>query len=146
MTDTELRDYAIAAHIKSLESARQESITFRLDGHVIAKARPRMNRDTGNVYMPSNYREWKDSAAQKLEGIKRLYPQYTFPLVQANIMYIFDGCHHRKKDGDNMGGSCADALVDAGILTGDSFMVIPDQTMFLNYNKRRSPSTLIVLY
>lgn len=146
MTDQELRDWAIAEQIKHLEAAKQESIMFRLDGAIVAKARPRMNTKTGMVYMPQNYSEWKDEAARLLTAIKRKYPQYTFPLVQANIMYIFDGKHNRKQDGDNTGGSCADALVDAGILTGDHFMVIPEQCMFLNHNAKRSPSTLIVLY
>lgn len=146
MTDKELRDWAIAEQIKHLEAAKQESIMFRLDGAIVAKARPRMNTKTGNVYMPQNYSEWKDEAARLLNDIKRLYSHYTFPLLQANIMYIFDGKHNRKQDGDNTGGSCADALVDAGILTGDHFMVVPEQCMFLNHNAKRSPSTLIVLY
>lgn len=144
--DQELRDWAIAEQIKHLEAAKQESIMFRLDGGVVAKARPRMNTKTETVYMPQDYMDWKKEAAKSLKLLKKQYPQYHFPLVQANIMYIFDGKHHRKQDGDNAGGSCADALVDAGILTGDHFMVVPEQCMFLSHNEKRSPSTLIVLY
>jgi hypothetical protein len=146
MTDIELRNWAIAKQIEHLQAAKEESIMFRLEGSVIAKARPRMNMKTGNVYMPANYMEWKEEASNLLVLLKAKYPQYTFPLVQANIMYIFDGKHHRKQDGDNAGGSCADALVDAKVLIGDSFMVIPEQCMFLSHSEKRSPSTLIVLY
>ena len=146
MTDIELRDFAIDRQIEHLQAAKKESIMFSLGGSVVAKARPRMNTITGNVYMPEDYMEWKKGAAKLLIVLKKKYPQYHFPLVEANIMYIFDGKHHRKQDGDNAGGSCADALVDAEVLCGDSFMVVPEQCMFLNHNSKRSPSTLIVLY
>ncbi|WP_055076769.1 RusA family crossover junction endodeoxyribonuclease [Pseudanabaena sp. 'Roaring Creek'] len=146
MTDCELRDWAITEQIKHLQSAMKESIMFRINGSVIAKERPRMNTETGTVYMPSDYMDWKSKVAGLLSCIKLEYPKYNFPLVQANIMYIFDGKHNRKQDGDNAGGSCADALVDANILRGDHFMVVPEQCMFLNHSDKRSPSTLIVLY
>jgi len=146
MTDEELRDWAIAQQIKHLEAARTESIMFRLDGPVKTKARPRTNFETETVYMPQDYMEWKENAAKLLNCLQRQYPQYHFPLLQANIMYIFDGKHNRGQDGDNAGGSCADALVDAQILKGDNFMKIPEQCMFLNHHQKRSPSTLIVLY
>ena len=146
MTDQELRDWAIATQIAHLQAAKQESIMFRLQGSVVAKARPRMNTNTGDVYMPSNYKDWKDTAIRELVHVRALYPQYTFPLQQANIMYVFDGKHSRKNDGDNSGGSCADALVQAGILREDNFLVVPEQLMMLNHCKTRSPSTLIVLY
>ena len=146
MTDQELRDWAIAQQIKHLEAAKTESIMFRLDGSVVAKARPRMNTETETVYMPHDYMDWKEDAAKLLSCLQRQYPQHHFPLIQANIMYIFDGKHRRSQDGDNAGGSCADALVDANILKGDSFMVVPEQCMILNHDRKRSPSTLIVLY
>jgi Holliday junction resolvase RusA-like endonuclease len=145
LSDEELRDYAIAKYIGNLLKAENESIVFRLQGSVVPKARPRVT-NSGHAYMPQNYREWKQQAIAAFRDIRYRCPAYTFPLAQANIFLVFDGKHDRGKDGDNSGGSCNDALVQAGILQDDNFLHVPEQTMMLNYDAKRSPSTLIVLY
>ena len=145
LSDEELRDYAIAKYIGNLLKAENESIIFRLQGSVVPKARPRVT-NSGHAYMPQNYRDWKQQAIAAFRDIKRLYPSYTFPLVQSNIFLVFDGKHDRGKDGDNSGGSCNDALVQTGVLQDDNFLHVPEQAVMLNYDAKRSPSTLIVLY
>jgi len=145
LSDEELRDYAIAKYIGNLLKAENESIVFRLQGSVVPKARPRVTK-TGQAYIPPNYRAWKEEAIACLRGIKFLYPQHTFPLEQANAMFTLDGKHSRGSDGDNISGALNDALVQAGIMKEDNLLHIPEQAVILNYDKTRSPSTLIVLY
>jgi len=145
LSDEELRDYAIAKYIGNLLKAENELIVFRLQVSVVPKARPRVT-NSGHAYMPQHYREWKQQAIAAFRDIRYRCPAYTFPLAQANIFLVFDGKHDRGKDGDNSGGSCNDALVQAGILQDDNFLHVPEQTMMLNYDAKRSPSTLIVLY
>lgn len=145
LSDEELRDYAIAKYIANLLKAENESIIFRLHGLVVPKARPRVT-NSGHAYMPQNYRDWKDNAIASLRTIKFRYPQHTFPLEQANAMFTLDGKHSRGSDGDNLSGALNDALVQAGILREDNLLHVPEQAVMLNYDKTRSPSTLIVLY
>lgn len=145
LSDEELRDYAIAKYIGNLLKAENESIIFRLQGSVVPKARPRVT-NSGHAYMPQNYREWKQQAIAAFRGIKFLYPQHTFPLEQANALFTLDGKHSRGSDGDNLSGALNDALVQAGILREDNLLHVPEQAVMLNYDKTRSPSTLIVLY
>jgi Holliday junction resolvase RusA-like endonuclease len=145
LSDDELRDYAIAKYIANLLKAENESITFCLQGVVVPKARPRVTK-SGQAYIPPNYRAWKEQAIESLRGIRPLYPQHTFPLEQANAMFVLDGKHSRGSDGDNLSGALNDALVQAGILREDNLLHVPEQAVMLNYDKSRSPSTLIVLY
>jgi Holliday junction resolvase RusA-like endonuclease len=145
LSDEELRGYAIAKYVANLLRAENESIIFRLQGSVVPKARPRVT-NSGHAYMPQNYRDWKDQAIVAFRGIKYRRPEFTFPLVQSNIFLVFDGKHDRGKDGDNSGGSCNDALVQAGVLEDDNFLHVPEQAVMLNYDAKRSPSTLIILY
>lgn len=145
LSDEELRDYAIAKYIGNLLRAENESIIFRLQGSVVPKARPRVT-NSGHAYMPQNYRDWKQQAIAALRDIKKLYPQHNFPLEQANAMFTLDGKHSRGSDGDNLSGALNDALVQAGVMREDNLLHIPEQAVFLNYDAKRSPSTLIVLY
>ena len=146
LSDEELRDYAIAKYIGNLLKAENESIIFRLQGSVVPKARPRFNRRTGKAYTDPAYASWKAEAITQVKKIKLLNPSHTYPLQQANVMFVFDGKHDRGSDGDNSSGAIEDALVQSGILQDDNFLKVPEQAVMLNYDKMRSPSTLIVLY
>lgn len=166
-TDDELCRQVIDNHIAKLQQAKEVSIRFRLWGEVVPKARPR-GTSSGRFYMPENYVNWKQQAIRELESIKKLYPQYDFPLLTCSALYILDGRHNRQGDGDNIAGSINDAMVNAadntkerrderkralgdaleysGIFKQDNLISIPDQSIILNYDKKRPPSTLIVLY
>lgn len=148
LSDEELRDYAIAKYIGNLLRAENESIIFRLQGPVVPKARPRCGVRYGKAvaYPDSDYAEWKEEAKKEVKKIMTLYPSHTYPLLQANVFLVFDGKHNRSCDGDNSEGSINDALVQAGILKDDNFLKVPEQAVMLNYDEKRSPSTLIVLY
>jgi hypothetical protein len=148
LSDEELRDYAIAKYVGNLLKAENESIIFRLQGSVVPKARPRCGVRHGKAvaYPDANYDRWKEEAKRELTRIKMLYPEHTYPLIEANAFIVFDGKHDRSCDGDNSSGAIEDALVQAGILKDDNFLKIPEQAAMLNYDAKRSPSTLIVLY
>ena len=148
LSDEELRDYAIAKYVANLLRAENESIIFRLQGAVVPKARPRCGVRCGKAvaYPDANYDRWKEGAKKEMEKIMTLYPNHTYPLLQANAFIIFDGKHDRSCDGDNSSGAIEDALVQAGILKDDNFLKVPEQAAMLNYDAKRSPSTLIVLY
>jgi Holliday junction resolvase RusA-like endonuclease len=148
LSDEELRDYAITQYTADLRQAANNSITFRLYGPVVPKARPRcgVRRGKAIAYPDQKYDEWKEEAKRELGKIITLFPKYTYPLLQANVFFVFDGKHDRSCDGDNSEGAIEDALVQAGVLKDDNFLRLPSQAATLNYDKKRSPSTLIVLY
>lgn len=148
LSDEELRDYAIAKYIGNLLKAENKSIIFRLQGSVVPKARPRcsVRRGKAFAYTDPDYAKWKEGAKKEVEKIMILYPNHTYPLLQANVFLIFDGKHDRSCDGDNSSGSINDALVQAGVLKDDNFLKVPEQAVLLNHDVTRSPSTLIVLY
>jgi len=148
LSDEELRDYAIAKYVANLLKAENESIIFRLQGAVVPKARPRCGVRYGKAvaYTDPNYDKWKEGAKKEVEKIMGLYPNHTYPLLQANVFLVFDGKHDRSCDGDNSSGSINDALVQAGILKDDNFLKVPEQAVLLNHDDKRLPSTLIILY
>ena len=92
-------------------------ITLHLPGRVVPKARPRGGG--GNFYLPSNYRDWKDSA------IVENLAQYRGPqIAKAKILIELHGSH--RGDADNLSGSCLDALVQSGVLTDDRLSCVPE--------------------
>jgi Holliday junction resolvase RusA-like endonuclease len=91
-----------------------------LTGRVIPKARPRHNGNQS--YLPSGYRDWKESA------IAQLQCQYQGqPVTKAAIAIQIHGS--TRGDLDNLAGAILDALVQSGILVDDRLSCVPKLTI-----------------
>lgn len=86
-------------------------VKYHLTGKITAKARPRLSK--GHAYLPSKYRDWKESAILELRT--QLAP--TEPISRCEISIIIGG--KQRGDLDNIFGSIADALVQSGIILDD---------------------------
>ncbi len=100
-------------------------LRFILPGGVVPKARPRVTHR--GTYLPERYREWRQEAegelivqlAQQNEGLD-------LPLKQARVEIELRGKQRMNADGDNIMGSCLDALVAVGVFKNDSLSYIPE--------------------
>jgi Holliday junction resolvase RusA-like endonuclease len=95
-------------------------LQLTLTGRVIPKARPRHNGNQS--YLPSGYRDWKESA------IAELRCQYQGqPITKAAIAITIMGS--ARGDLDNLAGAILDALVQGDILKDDRLSCVPKLTI-----------------
>ncbi len=108
--------------------------TIHIPGHVVAKARPRFNRNTGTTYTEPKYRDYLEMAAQiiaieakhaPLEG--PLYVQTRFNADGVTVSYrpslLRPEWTARRADIDNLAGSILDALQQGGAINNDKDVV-----------------------
>jgi len=95
------------------------TFTLWLPGKVSPKTRPRVSN--GQAYLPSSYREWKQSAV--LELLSQLGARGSLPLARANVDIALTGKH--RGDLDNLAGGILDALVEAQVITDDRLSCVP---------------------
>jgi len=95
------------------------TFTLWLPGKVSPKARPRVSN--GQAYLPSAYREWKQSAV--LEILCQLSARASLPLARANVEIALTGKH--RGDLDNLAGGILDVLVEAQVITDDRLSCLP---------------------
>jgi len=96
-------------------------IVLALRGKVIPKQRPRIAE--GRAYYSEGYSTWQKTAKQALIAAIGVMPAMItrhFPLTGVKIEIEFHGCLRSNADLDNSEGSWLDALVQAGILSGDN--------------------------
>jgi len=96
-------------------------IVFALRGKVIPKQRPRIA--DGKAYYSEGYATWQKTAKQALIAVIGVMPAMItrhFPLTAVKIEIEFHGCLRSNADLDNSEGSWLDAMVQAGILSGDN--------------------------
>ena len=96
-------------------------IVFALRGKVIPKQRPQVAE--GKAYYSESYATWKKTAKQALTAAIGIMPAMRtrhFPLTGVKVEIEFHGCLRSNADLDNSEGSWLDALVQAGILSGDN--------------------------
>jgi Holliday junction resolvase RusA-like endonuclease len=122
------------------KQANKSMIKIVLLGKVVPKARPRFDR-RGHVHMPSRYTEWKQNAVIDLRDIRFV----TSGKVSLEITFI--NAIRGNADCDNAAGSIMDALVESGVLCGDSAATI-GKLVVENYQEKKpkiAPQILIVI-
>ena len=95
---------------------------FRLDGAIVPKARPRFGK--GRSYLPSRYRNWKQSA---IESLKSQLPPNHQPIERCRIFIALNGSH--RGDLDNLSGSILDALVQSEAIVDDRLRIVNELTV-----------------
>jgi Holliday junction resolvase RusA-like endonuclease len=115
-------------------------IRIILPGKVVPKARPRFS-SRGHVHMPPKYAEWKQNAVINLVNTNFV----TVGKLCLEITFI--NAIRGNADCDNAAGSIMDALVESGVLVGDSVATI-GKLVVENYQEKKpkiKPQTLIVI-
>lgn len=101
-------------------------MSLRIEGAAKGKARPRA---VGHVTMDAEYRAWKDRAINSLKaqiaGMRIEGTEIQLPVGQVRLAVLLHGKHDLGVDSDNGSGSIMDALVQAGILVGDTLKQQP---------------------
>lgn len=101
--------------------ALNQPIVFIIGGDVIPAQRPRV--ENGKARYPEDYEQWRKSALQALKasiaGLPAMVTQH-FPLTKVRVAIEFHGCARENSDLDNLFKGVQDAMVKAGIITGDS--------------------------
>ena len=109
-------------------------------GKVVPKARPRFS-SRGHVHMPPSYAKWKQNAVIDLRDVRCIASR------KVSLEITFINAIRRNSDCDNAAGSIMDALVESGVLRGDSVATI-GKLVVENYQERKpkiKPQTLIVI-
>lgn len=115
-------------------------IRIILLGKVVPKARPRFN-SRGHVHMPPKYTEWKQNAVINLRDVRFVASG------KVSLEITFVNAVRGNADCDNAAGSIMDALVESGVLCGDSVATI-GKLVVENYQEKKpkiKPQTLIVV-
>lgn len=113
-------------------------VILTLEGAIVPKARPRVTR-TGHAFMPSAYREWKVAAIASLTAQWGDRPQVSGPVI---VVIALKGKHRRSGDADNTAGAILDAMVQAGILSGDNLKAVPTLTVSLSHGPTFPTATI----
>lgn len=101
--------------------ALNQPIVFIIGGDVIPAQRPRI--EGGKARYPEDYEQWRKSALQALRASTAALPAMVtqhFPLTKVRVAIEFHGCARENSDLDNLFKGVQDAMVKAGIITGDS--------------------------
>lgn len=114
------------------EKQASQTLEFCLSGPIVPKARPRQYN--GYIFLPENYRRWKNQAVLDLVRQRSKY-DFIFPLQHAAVVINLEGKHNRRGDIDNICGSLFDALVQADILKEDNLSVIDDLSIKFQSSK-----------
>ena len=113
-------------------------IRIILMGKVVPKARPRFS-PRGHVHMPPKYTEWKQEAVINLKDVKHIVSG------KVSLQITFINALRGNADCDNAAGSIMDALVESGVLLGDSVATIPE-IVARSYTEKKpkiNPQTLV---
>jgi Holliday junction resolvase RusA-like endonuclease len=106
---------------------------YHLTGKITPKARPRLSK--GHAYLPSKYRDWKESAILEL----RNQPAPVEPIERCQISIIIGG--KQTGDLDNIAGSCLDCLTQSGIIKDDRLSVV--YRLSIEHQPSQPPGALI---
>lgn len=126
----------------------RKGILLYLDGLIPSKKNSRITvRRTGRSFPSKKYSEWHKDAMSQLEiqgqdGGMQEY--HAFEICGKPVMiraHLFFGTHGRA-DASNKIESVMDLLVDANIITDDSWQYVPELHITASYRKR-APGALI---
>lgn len=98
---------------------------FVLDGEVPAKKNSRMTLRGGKSIPSERFRAWHDCALFLLS--RQVMSQCETPPRLSSPLRVWVSFHHadrRRRDGDNSLSSVLDLLVDAGVLSDDSWEIV----------------------
>lgn len=101
------------------------------EGDLIPKARPRVAA-TG-AYMPDGYRDYRDGLAWAMKAVRKQII-LTPPLHVDAVVYRRN---FRRADCDNMLGTVLDAMVVAGWVEGDHWVLIPEAEVRVKHDPER---------
>ena len=104
-------------------------IRIILPGKVVPKARPRFS-SRGHVHMPPKYAEWKQNAVIDLRNARFIASG------KVSLEITFINAIRGNADCDNAAGSIMDALVESGVLAGDSVATI-GKLVVENYQEKK---------
>ncbi|NES96302.1 MAG: RusA family crossover junction endodeoxyribonuclease [Desertifilum sp. SIO1I2] len=100
-------------------------LSLYIPGAIVPKARPRVTAN--GTFMPKRYQEWRNRAeGEIILQLAQKYPDWHFPLEKVIVEVHLIGKHRTNADGDNIVGSCLDALVAAGAIKNDNLSCIPE--------------------
>lgn len=113
---------------------------YLLKGAIAPKARPRRGKN-GSMFLPENYRNWKNDAIAQL--IDAGLPEKPIEACQLEVILI--GKHSRCGDADNTIGSILDALVQSGVLIEDNMNKVSKISCELVHWKGLEPQALVLI-
>jgi Holliday junction resolvase RusA-like endonuclease len=129
-------------------------ILIILRGNVIPAARGRVetheNKDGTKVSRtryPENYETWRKTFKAALNAAVANFPAAIsrhFPLKDVKVEVEFHGCARGNSDLDNLIKGIKDAMVKAGILSGDTIKDIPEENP--KWFEADYPVTAILIY
>ncbi len=103
------------------ESCQLQLFRFWIAGAVVPKARPRVTKH--GTYFPKRYQTWRQLAETEILACLSSTDRAALPIQRAEVQITLKGKH--RGDGDNLAGSCLDALVAAGVLLDDRISCVP---------------------
>lgn len=98
-----------------------KTLKFWLPGKVIPKARPRFH--SGRISLPSNYRQWKNTAYLEILNQLQQRSFKEIPIEKAAVEMQFVGAH--RGDLDNLAGAVLDVLTETQVVLDDRVSCIP---------------------
>lgn len=103
------------------ESCQLQLFRFWIAGAVVPKARPRVTKH--GTYFPKRYQTWRQLAETEILACLSPFERASLPIKRAEVIIQLMGKH--RGDGDNLAGSCLDALVSSGVLLDDRLSCLP---------------------
>lgn len=122
-----------------------DPILIVIGGTVVPKERPRV--EGSHAHFSENYTQWQKSAKLALQASIAALPATVtqhFPLSKVRVEIEFHGCIRGNGDLDNSEGSWLDAMVKAGILSGDNVTKVNE--IGSKFFERDRPVSAIVIY
>ncbi len=114
-----------------------------LDEEMKPAPRPRVNRKTGGVYYPGDYRHYVRYHAEKLrESWKGKHRTITRPV---SVVFTFYRGTRRRVDLDNLEKTVMDILVKAQVIKDDS-LIWEKHSRIIYGNGNELPGTEILIY
>jgi|11_taG_2_1085331.scaffolds.fasta_scaffold08323_4 Holliday junction resolvase RusA-like endonuclease len=112
---------------------------LRLNGRIPSKKNSRVNTRSGRSFPSKKYMEWHTTAMWEVKSQKP-----PMEIDRCEIQLIFHMPDRRRADLTNKAESIMDLLVDAGVLTDDSWQVVTPITLHGFYDKENPGVEIII--
>lgn len=112
-----------------------------ISGRVPSKKNSRINTRSGRSFPSKKYTEWHTGAMWEVKSQK---PNMGIERCEAHL--IFHMPDRRRADLTNKAESVMDLLVDAGVITDDSWQVVTPITLHGFYDKKNPGVEVILKY
>ena len=114
---------------------------LRLHGRIPSKKNSRVNTRSGRSFPSKKYKEWHEAAMWELKSQKP--PQ---GIDRCEIQLVLHMPDRRRADLTNKAESVMDLLVDAGVITDDSWQVVTPIILHGFYDKESPGVEIIIRY